>query len=75
MKQEEEQSPSVDYIVVVMSDILDDQTVHAKVFSSHRYEQQKTDEKYDDPNLSNLYNLVISSTILVARTCLLSLAP
>ena len=31
MKQEEYQSPSVDYIVVAMSDSLDDQTAHAKV--------------------------------------------
>jgi hypothetical protein len=45
MKQEEDQSPSVDYIVVAMSDSLDDQTTHAKVFSSHRYEQQKLMEK------------------------------
>jgi hypothetical protein len=70
MKQEEYQSPSVDYIVVTMSDSLDDQTTHAKVCSSHLYKQTKTDEKDDDPKLSNLYNLVISSTILVARTCL-----
>jgi hypothetical protein len=41
MKQEEDQSPFVDYIVIAMSDSLDDQTVHAKVCSSHRYEQQK----------------------------------
>jgi hypothetical protein len=41
MKREEDQSPSIDYIVVAMSDSLDDQTVHAKVCSSHRYEQQK----------------------------------
>ena len=41
MKHEEDQSPSVDYIVVAMSDSLDDQTGHAKVCSSHRYEQQK----------------------------------
>ena len=41
MKHEEVQSPSVDYIVAAMSDSLDDQTVHAKVCSSHRYEQQK----------------------------------
>jgi hypothetical protein len=39
MKQEEDQSPYVDYIVVAMSDSLDDQTAHAKFFSSHRYEQ------------------------------------
>jgi hypothetical protein len=31
MKHEEEQSPYVDYIVVSMSDSLDDQTTHAKV--------------------------------------------
>jgi hypothetical protein len=68
MKQEEDQSPSVYYIVAAMSDSLDDQTSHTKVFSSHRYEQQKTDEKDDDPKLSNLYNLIISSTIPVART-------
>jgi hypothetical protein len=30
--------------------------------------RKKTDEKDDDPKLSKLYNLVISSTILVART-------
>jgi hypothetical protein len=40
MKHEEDQSPSIDYIVVAMSDSLDDQTAHANVFSSHRYEQQ-----------------------------------
>ena len=45
MKQEEEQSPSIDYIVVAMSDSLDDQITHAKVFSSHRYEQQKMMKK------------------------------
>jgi hypothetical protein len=45
MKQEEDQSPSVDYIVVAMSDSLYDQTTHAKVFSSHRYEQQKLMKK------------------------------
>jgi hypothetical protein len=45
MKQEEDQSPSVDYIVVAMSDSLDDQTPHAKVCLSHRYEQQKLMEK------------------------------
>ena len=31
MKQEEDQSPFVDYIVVAMNDSLDDQTAHAKV--------------------------------------------
>jgi hypothetical protein len=41
MKQEEDQSPYVDYIVFAMSDSLDDQTSRAKFFSSHRYEQQK----------------------------------
>jgi hypothetical protein len=41
MKQEEDQSPSVDNIVAAMNDSLDEQTTHAKVFSSHRYEQQK----------------------------------
>jgi hypothetical protein len=45
MKQEEDKSPSVDYIVVVMRNILDDQTAHAKVCSSHRYEQQKLMKK------------------------------
>jgi hypothetical protein len=70
MKQDKDQSPSVDYIVVAMSDILYDQTAHSKVCSIHHYEKKKTDEKDDDPKLSNLYNLVISSTILVARTCL-----
>jgi hypothetical protein len=45
MKQEEDESPSVDYIVVTMSDNLDDQTAHAKVCSSHRYEQQKMMKK------------------------------
>ena len=45
MKKEEYQSPSVDYIVVAMSDSLDDQTAHAKVWSSHRYEQQKLMKK------------------------------
>jgi hypothetical protein len=41
MKQEEGQSPSIDYIVVAMSDSLYDQTAHAKFCSSHLYEQQK----------------------------------
>jgi hypothetical protein len=41
MKQEEDQSSSVDYIVVAISGSLDYQTTHAKVCSSHRYEQQK----------------------------------
>jgi hypothetical protein len=45
MKQEKEQSPYIDYIVVAMSDSLDDQTAHAKVFSSHRYEKQKLMKK------------------------------
>jgi hypothetical protein len=45
MKQEEYQSPSIDYIVVAMSDNLYDQTTHAKVFSNHRYEKQKLMEK------------------------------
>jgi hypothetical protein len=45
MKQEEDLSPSVDYIVVSMSDSLDDQTAHAKFFSSHHYEQQKLMKK------------------------------
>ena len=41
MKQEEEQSPYVDYIVAAMSNSLDDQTAHANVCSSHHYEKQK----------------------------------
>jgi hypothetical protein len=41
MKQEEDQSPFFYYIIATMSDSLNDQTAHAKVFSSHRYEQQK----------------------------------
>jgi hypothetical protein len=41
MKQEEDQSPFVDYIAVAMSNNLDDQTTHAKVCSSHCYEQQQ----------------------------------
>jgi hypothetical protein len=41
VKQEEDQSQSIDYIVVAINNSLDDQTAHAKVFSSHRYEQQK----------------------------------
>jgi hypothetical protein len=45
MKQEKDQSPSIDYIVVAMSDSLDDQTAHAKVFSIHRYEKQKLMKK------------------------------
>ena len=39
------QSPSIDDIVVVMRDSLDEQTTHAKVFSSHCYEKQKLMEK------------------------------
>ena len=45
MKQEEDQSPYVDYIVVVMRNSLDDQTAHAKVCLSHRYEKQKLMKK------------------------------
>jgi hypothetical protein len=45
MKQEEDQSPYVDYIVVAMRDHLDDRTSHAKVCSSHCYEQQKLMKK------------------------------
>jgi hypothetical protein len=41
IKQEEDQSPYVDYITVAVKDSLDDQTSHAKVCSSHRYDQQK----------------------------------
>ena len=41
MKRDEDQSPYADYIFDVMSDSLDDQTAHAKVFSSHHYEKQK----------------------------------
>ena len=41
MKQEEDHTPSVGYIVVAMSNSLDYQTAHAKVCSSYRYEQQK----------------------------------
>jgi hypothetical protein len=41
MKQEEDQLPFVDYIVVVMSNNLYDQNAHAKVCSSHRCEKQK----------------------------------
>jgi hypothetical protein len=41
MKQEEDQSPFIGYIVVVMSDSLDDQTTHAKFFSSHHCEHKK----------------------------------
>ena len=37
MKQEEDQSPSIDYIVVAMSNSLDDQNFHAKVCSCHCY--------------------------------------
>jgi hypothetical protein len=44
-KREEEQPPYVDYIVVAMSDSLDDQTTHTKVCSRRRYEQQKPMEK------------------------------
>jgi hypothetical protein len=45
MKHEEDQSPFVDYIVVAMSDNLDDQINHAKFFSSHCYEKQKLMKK------------------------------
>jgi hypothetical protein len=45
MKQEEDQSPYVDYIVVAMSYSLDEQSAHAKVCLSHRYEQQKLMKK------------------------------
>jgi hypothetical protein len=40
-KQEKDQPPYVDYIVVAMRNSLDEQTTRAKVFSSHLYEQQK----------------------------------
>jgi hypothetical protein len=45
MKQEDNQSPSIDYIVAAMSDSLDDQTSHAKVCSSHLYEKKKMMKK------------------------------
>ena len=45
MKQEEDQSPFVDYIVSTMNDSLDDQTAHTKVCSSHHDEKQKLMEK------------------------------
>jgi hypothetical protein len=45
MKQEEDQSTYVDYIVVAMRDSLYEQTTHAKVGSSHCYEQQKLMKK------------------------------
>jgi hypothetical protein len=35
----------VDYIVFAMINSLDDQTIHAKVCSSHHYEKQKLIEK------------------------------
>ena len=41
MKQEEDQSPSIDYIVVAMRNSLDDQTAHAKVCLSYHNEKQK----------------------------------
>jgi hypothetical protein len=68
-KQEEDQSPYVDYIVSTMSDSLYDQTIMPK-FSQVITMSNKTDGKYDDPKLSKLYNLVISSTIPIVRTCL-----
>jgi hypothetical protein len=45
MKQEEDHASSVEYRVIAMSGSLDDQTAHAKVCSSHRYEQQNLMEK------------------------------
>ena len=68
--QKEDQKPYFDYIVVAMSDSLNDQITHAKVCCSNLYEKQKTKGKGDDPKLLNLYNMVISSTIPIARTCL-----
>lgn len=56
-------------IVVAMSDILGEKITHAKDFSSHIW-AIKTNGKYDNPKLSNMYNWVIWSTILVTRTCL-----
>ena len=41
----EYQSPYCLYIVVAMSDNLNDQNTHAKVCSSYHYEQQKLKEK------------------------------
>ena len=46
MKQEEDQSPYLDYIVFEMRDSLYDQTAHAKVFSSHHYEKYKLMENF-----------------------------
>jgi len=45
-------------LFVALRNILDDQTTHAKVYSSHHYEKQKTNGK-DDPKFSSLHNLVI----------------
>jgi hypothetical protein len=50
MKQEEEHSPSIDYIFFAMSDNLEDQTSHAKVFSSHSYEKKKLMERMTTQN-------------------------
>ena len=55
------------YIVVTMSDNLSVEIAHAKFCSSYHYEKQKNEGKGDDPKLLNLYNLVISSTVPVAR--------
>jgi hypothetical protein len=44
-KKEEDKSSFVDYIVVLMSNSLDDQTAHAKIFSNHHYEKHKLIEK------------------------------
>ena len=64
----EDLSPYCFYIVVAMNDNLSDQITHAKVCSSYQYEQQKLKKNVMTQSLLNLYNLVISSTVPVART-------
>jgi hypothetical protein len=70
MKKEEDPSPSVDYIVATMRNSLDDQTAHAKVFSSHRYEKQKMMKRMMTQSCQICTTWQYHQAILVARTCL-----
>ena len=65
MKKEEDHSSFVDYIIAAMSDSLYDQTAHAKVCSSHRYEKQKLMEKM----MNKVVKLVQPDNIIINSSC------
>src|ERR1700733_13817106 len=66
----EDLSPYFLYIDFEGSDSLSDQIAHAKVCSLHHYEQQILREDLMTQSCQNLYNLVESSAMPVAKICL-----